>query len=275
MGAGPIAQGPGRGQVLDAAEVVRDSRPGPHRAGPRARRLGAGPVGDPVGQGNRHQPVSGPGGAGGQHLAPVGMDAGRHPHGLPARGGHAQVDGLDRGTAAVVERGVGHRQPGQPGHHGLVLEDRLQHPLGHLGLVGRVGGDELGASGEGPGHRRDLVVVGAAAGEADQAVGSGPVPVGEPLHGGQDVGLAHAGGQLEPALEPQGLGDHVEQLVDRGETEEGQHALDLVVGVRDVGAHGATPPVLGSLVLVEDGPRGPMRAGVVRLSGPMPTGRDG
>ena len=47
--------------------------------------------------------------------------------------------------------------------------------LGHLGLVGRVGGHELGAAGQGAHHRRHLVVVGAAAGEAHQAIGAGPV----------------------------------------------------------------------------------------------------
>ena len=89
-----------------------------------------------------------------------------------------------------------------PGDHGLELEDGLEDALGHLGLVGRVGGHELGPPGQRPGHRRDLVVVGAAAGEADQAVGAGPVAVGERLHVGEDVGLTHPVGQLEAALEP-------------------------------------------------------------------------
>ena len=56
----------------------------------------------------------------------------------------------------------------------LVLEERLQHALGHLGLVGRVGRHELGPEGQAGGRRRHLVVVGAGPGEADQ-VGSGAV----------------------------------------------------------------------------------------------------
>ena len=52
-----------------------------------------------------------------------------------AGGRHPEVDRLDQGAGPVVERGVGHRQPGQPGHHGLELEDRLEDALGHLGLV--------------------------------------------------------------------------------------------------------------------------------------------
>ena len=91
------------------------------------------------------------------------------------------------------------------------------------------------------------MVVGPAAGEADEPVGPGPIAVGEALHGGEHVGLPRTGGQLETALESQGLGDHLEQLIERGETEEGQHALDLVLGVRDVRAHGATPPGDGVL----------------------------
>ena len=62
-----------------------------------------------------------------------------------------QVDRLDRGGGAVVEGGVGDRQAGQPGDQGLVLEQRLQHALGHLGLVGRVGGHELGPERRGRG----------------------------------------------------------------------------------------------------------------------------
>ena len=80
------------------------------------------------------------------------------------------------------------------------------------------------------------------------AVGAGPVPIGEPFHGGQDVGLAHPVGQLEPQLEPQRLRDHLEELIERGQPEEGQHALELIIGVRDVGAHGATPPMVCGLV---------------------------
>ncbi len=132
-------------------------------------------------------------------------------------------------------------RPGQPGHQGLVLEDGLQDALGHLGLVGRVRGHELRPTGQGPGDGRDLVVVGAAPGEADQPVGAGTVAVGEHLHVGQHVGLAAAVGQLERALQAQRFGDGGEELVERRQPEEGQHGLDLLVGVRDVGAH-ATPP---------------------------------
>ena len=83
--------------------------------------------------------------------------------------GGGEVRRLDERRRAVVERGVGDLEPGESGDHRLVLEERLQHALGHLRLVRGVRGDELRAPGEGPHDRRHLVVVGAAAGEADRS----------------------------------------------------------------------------------------------------------
>jgi hypothetical protein len=136
------------------------------------------------------------------------------PDRLSTGGGHAEVDGLDGRAPPVVERGVGNREPGDPGHHGLEFEDRLQDALGHFGLVGRIRGHEFGPAGQGTGHRRDLVVVGTAAGEADHPVRSRPVPVREGLHAVEDIGLADAVGQLEGVLQFDGLRDSCEQLVE-------------------------------------------------------------
>jgi hypothetical protein len=69
-------------------------------------------------------------------------------------------------------------------------------------------------------------------------VGPGPVAVGEPLHAGQDIGFPDTLGQLEAVLEAERLGDDGEELADRGQSEEGEHVRHVVVGVRDVGAHG-------------------------------------
>ena len=141
--------------------------------------------------------------------------------------GRGQVDRLDRGAGPVVERGVGHGQAGQPGDHGLVLEQRLQHALGHLGLVGRVGGDELGAEGQSPGGRRDLVVVGARPGEADQVGAGGGVAGGQPLHLDQHVGLGQPRRQVEAAGQPQRGRHALEQLVERRQADEGEHGRQL------------------------------------------------
>ena len=85
------------------------------------------------------------------------------------------------------------------------------------------------------------MVVGPSPGEADQAVVPGPVAVGQALQVGQHVGLPHPVGQLQPPLQPEGLRHHGEQLVDRVEAEERQHALHFVLGVGDVGAHARAP----------------------------------
>ena len=138
------------------------------------------------------------------------MDPGRHPHGMATRGRRSEVDRLHRRAPPVVEGSVGHRQPCQPGHHGLVLEDGLQDALGHFGLVRGVRGDELRPPRQGAGHRGDLVVVGAATGEADQPVRAGAVLLPERLQMGQDVGFADAVGQLERPLQLECLGHCVE-----------------------------------------------------------------
>ena len=181
--------------------------------------------------------MTGPRGEGAHHLPPVGVDAPAHPDGAPARDRGGQVGGLDARAGAVVEGGVGHGQAEETAHHGLVLEQRLQHPLGHLGLIGRVGGHELGAHGHPAHHRGYVVVVGARAGEAHQVPSHGPVAAGQTLHLGHHVGLGQTGGKVE-AGQAQGLGDGGEQLVQRGEPEEAEHGVDVGIGVGDEVSHG-------------------------------------
>ena len=55
------------------------------------------------------------------------------------------VAGVGRDREAVVAGRVRHVHPGQLADRRLVLEDRLQDALAHLGLVRRVGGQELAA----------------------------------------------------------------------------------------------------------------------------------
>ena len=47
---------------------------------------------------------------------------------------------LGRRGALIQKAGIGHRQPGQAGYHGLEIDQRLQPPLGNLRLIGRIGG---------------------------------------------------------------------------------------------------------------------------------------
>ncbi len=105
---------------------------------------------------------------GGEHLPGAGVESAGHPDGVAPGLGDGKVDRLDAGGGAVVERCIGHCQPGDGRHHRLVLPQRLQHPLGDLALVRGVGGDELGPHGEGPHHRGQEVVVDPAPGKAHQ-----------------------------------------------------------------------------------------------------------
>jgi hypothetical protein len=59
----------------------------------------------------------------------------------------------------VVAGGIGDVHARQLANSGLVLEDRLQHALAELGLVRRVGGQELPALEDGVDDRRHVVVV--------------------------------------------------------------------------------------------------------------------
>ena len=69
------------------------------------------------------------------------------------------VAGVRGDRRAVVARGVRDVHPGQLADDRLVLEDRLEDALAHLGLVRRVRGQELAARHERVDERRDVVVV--------------------------------------------------------------------------------------------------------------------
>ena len=82
-----------------------------------------------------------------------------------------QVAGGGQGARALVDRGVGDRQPGELGDRGLVLEHHLEPALGDLGLVGRVGRQELRAGDDRVDQRRHVVVVHPGAEEGQLVLG--------------------------------------------------------------------------------------------------------
>ncbi len=174
---------------------------------------------------------------GGEGLPRLRVDAGGDDEPAPLRGADREVAGAGDGRRALVEAGARERQAGQLAHRGLELEHRLQAALGDLRLIRRVGRQELGAGDDRVDDRRCVVVVHAGAEEADLGLGVG-VARGERPHPFVDLGLAEAVGEVEVAVEAD-PGGNVEELVDRGGPDRGQHLGALAVGDGGVAAHAA------------------------------------
>ena len=68
--------------------------------------------------------------------------------------------GFGGGGGPVVDGGVTYVHARELADLGLILEDGLEHALAHLGLVGRVGGQELLLGGDVLDDAGDVVVVG-------------------------------------------------------------------------------------------------------------------
>ena len=152
----------------------------------------------------------------------------------------AHVRGLDQGRGAIVERRVRDLHPGQRADHRLELEERLQHTLRQLRLVGRVGRVELRTARQRPDDRRDVVVVGARPREADQIVGRS-VLRRQPAHVGEDLLLGDTGWQIERIGEPESLRDLREEGIDGGHADRREHLADVVLGMgREVHAGQST-----------------------------------
>ena len=98
-------------------------------------------------------------GAGDQYPLGFGLTVGAHRH--------QQRLGQRRST--VVQRGIGHGQAGQARHHALIFVQHLQGALTGLRLVGRVGAVEFATTDDLPHRRRDVMLVGAGAQEAQRA----------------------------------------------------------------------------------------------------------
>ena len=239
--AGRVRQLGDGGQVLERAEEVGllDDDRRRALADRGGQRVQVGGRARPQTHGPRARPV--PGRLRGEHLPVLGVHAGRE-HDLAAPGLHAGEDrGLGQRRAAVVHGGVADVHAGQLADRRLELEDRLEHALAALRLVGRVGGEELAAADDGVDHGGDVVVVDAGAEEAHQ-LGRRHVLAGEAAQFGDDLGLAEAGGQRQRLPPADLLGDLREEVVDAGGPDGRQHLPQVVRAVRDVagGAHGVS-----------------------------------
>ena len=124
----------------------------------------------------------------------------------------------------VVARGVRDVHAGQLADCGLVLEDRLEDALAHLGLVRRVRRQELAALKHGVDDRRHVVVVDARA-EKRELAGAVGIPRREVLEMPRQLLLAERRVERELAVEAHGGRDVAEQLLDRGDTDRREHLL--------------------------------------------------
>ena len=161
-----------------------------------------------------------------------GVDRLEQGDGAALRDARRQQAGLRGGAGPVVEAGVRDVHAGELADHRLELERRLQGPLADLGLVRRVGGDELGAAGEVRRDGGDGVPVGAGAQEVR--------PRGIDVRGGalgeqgDQFRLGEGGGQVDGRIQ-QVRGQVSEQRADVGDAYPLQHPGAVGLGGRDVG----------------------------------------
>ena len=152
----------------------------------------------------------------------------------PARRVLRDVAGVGGDGRAVVARRVRDVHAGQLADRGLVLEDRLEHALAHLGLVRRVRGQELAALHDRVDDRGDVVVVDAGA-EERELPRRVDVARGERAEMRRELLLGERRLEVERAPEANAGRDVAEELVDRGDADRPEHLLAVVVGEREVG----------------------------------------
>ena len=150
-------------------------------------------------------------------------------HDLRAAGRVARDEtrvGSDGG--AVIAGCVGHVHRGQLADRRLVLEDRLEHPLAHLRLVRRVGGQELPAREHRIDDRGHVMVVDPRAEERELLRGV-DILRRELLEMPHELGLGERRLEIEPALEADGSRNVAEEFLDGRDADRGQHLLAIGV----------------------------------------------
>lgn len=161
-----------------------------------------------------------------------------------ATDGDRHEDGLGHCRSAVVEAGVGHVHAGELGHQGLVLEDGLERTLRRLGLVGRVGGEELATRGEGVDGRGHEMVVAPAPEEARAEVGP-DVAGGQRRQMPGQLQLGQGRRDRQRSFEPILGRDHIEQVIERSDPDHGEHLAHVVGRVQDIGHQDSVPKIGG------------------------------
>ena len=184
---------------------------------------------------------------GGDHLAVGRRDGVADDHLLSSGDATGHQHRLGEAGGAVVHSGVGDFHAVEGADHRLELEDDLQGALGHLRLVGRVGGQKLPTGHDRLHDGRDEVVV-AAGPQERRAAGQGPIAAGHRAQFPLDLQLRHGVG------EPQGRVPVIvryvgEQVVNAAQAHRGQEVVLLGDGVGDVvglevGYHSGIAPVM-------------------------------
>jgi hypothetical protein len=177
--------------------------------------------------------------------------AGEHDPALAPGDAQRHQHRLGHGGAAVVEAGVRDVHAGQLGDQRLVFERRLERPLARLGLIGGVGGVILTPRGEVIDHGRNEMVVASCAEETRSDVAP-RVPANQAGDVRGQFHFAQRWGDRQRACEPVFRRDHVEELIERVESDRPEHDAHVVGRVRDIGH--------GSRVLLRTGHQWPSSA---------------
>ena len=159
-------------------------------------------------------------------LAVDGVERGMDDDSATAVDAHGHGGGLEDGGASFVERGVCEFHIREAADGGLVLVNTLEGALCGFGLVGRVGGVELLASGEGVDGGGNVVIVETAAEKTHE---THTVLVGE---AGHVVAHGHLGQRLGhvPVLEAEFRGNRREEVFDGSDADDLEHGLLVGVG---------------------------------------------
>ena len=134
---------------------------------------------------------------------------------------------------AIVHTGVGDFQAQQGSDQRLELENDLERPLAHLGLIGCVGRGKLRPLYDLVNHDRNEVSIGSGSKKRPlRAVAD--LPFGERSQALGNLRLRQAGGEIKVGVLPEVLGQVADQILNGIHPQDGQHGLNIVLSMRDI-----------------------------------------
>ncbi|MBS1237857.1 MAG: hypothetical protein H6R37_1101 [Deltaproteobacteria bacterium] len=162
-------------------------------------------------------------------------------NGNPALPGDADrhQERLGESRGSVVHRSIGYLHAEQPGREGLVLVNGLEGPLTHLGLIGGVRGDELGAAEEIGDHLRDVVLITPGTHVDLVLRGRGHI-ARKTFHEAAQVPLAQGSRKVHVSGSAAVRGDCGKEIIEALCSDHPEHGGNLFVRVRQI-SHGFSP----------------------------------